>query len=260
MPVLLPQVLEQPRLEFARGGKVGVAPFAGAGSVALSVPREIALAQAGAWRQYDLGSPCLNDAFLQHYQVRLTHERHSVGQGLQVIDQPDARSPQEMPQALLAHAPRQVGTCGCPVQYRSRHPNTGTVDRGLNAEQEVLDDGLKPRKALALERAHFFNLQCALASRDQGEIRFGASDIPCQNHVMSLHSVRAGAAVYACLSCACRCRMQVSRSLNDSANAWIPAVCKSTYTLSRSMPNSANRSNVLWAPSTFSSRLSRARP
>src|SRR4029077_12479219 len=66
------QILQQLDLEFVPGSEIGVPAFAGKNVMAVPVPEQASLAEAGSGRHYSLISALRPEALIQRDQIRIS--------------------------------------------------------------------------------------------------------------------------------------------------------------------------------------------
>jgi hypothetical protein len=123
--VLLLEEAQQVDLVFVARRVVGVAALGGIGNVAVAVPDQQALAQAGSGGDQGAVADLAGVALAEGVNLVGGELGHAVAVGLKVVDQEDVVDAQAHRQLAAVQRPGQVGEAQTAVAHRAGHAKAG---------------------------------------------------------------------------------------------------------------------------------------
>jgi hypothetical protein len=119
-------------------------------------------------------------------QVNWLQDRHAVGDGLQVVQQPDGRQVKSALKLRLSDDPGQIGDGGLTTHDGTCHAKAGPLDLQVNLGQELAHEHLQAGVVGAGEGRLDERGSRPGLTRENGQAGLGSTDVTGKKHHFSL--------------------------------------------------------------------------
>ena len=176
VPMPLLQVAQQGHFQFIAGAETGMPAFRGKRLVALPVPKQARLAQAGTCGNHGGIAAGIRRAGLQSQQIVRAQCRQAIGSRLQVVEQGAMRKAELPLQCIGIDAPGQIGDLRHPTPHRAGDAENRVCWR-IKRGQKLAQQGLKSRVVAARITGLVRNFDTHTAYFDERQMRLGTADV-----------------------------------------------------------------------------------